>query len=141
MFNFNHLSGQYGRVSISANKAASILAVSLKTAKKYASDPIAADPCKMAHLEAVVCRRIIPNSWQVWVDGDSLHTDNGYSINKSEIQAFGWLRQQFNTQNRKAEKLEKRIAELENEVLALKNNQTQKKAEKLPSNVVEFKPR
>ena len=133
MFEFIDYSGFNGSVAVGVKKAAEIMAVTVKTAKKYLKDPSTADACRMAYLEAVVCRRIIPKDWQVWIEGDTLHTNNGYSFNKREIEAIGWLRQTFQHAQNENERLKKRIAELE---------EAQKKAtEKLPNNVVKFKPR
>jgi len=155
MFSFRHHSGMYGDVRITDKRAAEILGVSLKTIKKYAANPSKADRCKMAYLEAVACRRILPSDWCLWVDGDSLHT-GAYSFNKTELDSIGWLRETFFYQNEQVDGLENRIAELESQlkeqVDGLENriaelesqlkDQAQKKAVmNLPSNVVLFKPR
>jgi len=136
MFEFIHYSGFNGSVSISLKNAAKVMNVTLKTAKNYYRNPEKADECRMNWLRAVACRRIIPASWEVWIDGDTLHTNSGYSFNKSEIESIGWLRATFLNQQNENKRLNLRIAELETEI-----KQAQKKAVKLPDNVVRFKPR
>lgn len=138
MFNFIHYSGFNGNVSISAKNAAKIMNVTDKTIKKYLAFPDKADPCKMAHLEAVACRRVLPKNWPVWVDGDTMYTNSGYSFNKSEIESIGWLRSTYANQINEVKRLKKEITALKAEL----NDQAQKKAVlNLPHNVVVFKPR
>ncbi len=136
MFEFFDFSGFGGSVAVGVKKAADIMSVTVKTAKKYLKDPSTADPCRMAYLEAVACRRIIPKDWQVWIEGDTLHTDSGYSFNKREIESIGWLRATFKKTQIENEQLKKRIKELEN-----KQTDIEKKADKLPNNVIRLKPR
>ncbi len=134
MFQFIDYSGYNGRAVVSLKNAADIMAVSLTTAKKYAQNPEKADKCRMAYLEAVTCRRVLPKNWPVWVDGDMLYTDSGYSFNKSELNSTGWLRETFHQTQKDTTQMRLRIAELEQQVNA-------KKANKWPDNVIEFKTR
>lgn len=138
MFNFTHYSGFNGVVSIGKQAAADIMGVTLKTVKNYLENPDKADKCKMAYLEAVACRRVLPANWPVWIDGDTLHTNSGYEFNKSEIESVGWLRSTYANQINEVKRLKKEITALKAEL----NDQAQKKAVlNLPSNVVIFKPR
>jgi hypothetical protein len=136
MLNFTHSSGCNGTVSITAKNAAKILNVTLKTIKNYLLAPDKINPAHLDYLEIKACRRVIPKSWQVWIDGDTLHTNSGYSFNKCEIESIGWLRATFLNQQNENKRLNLRIKELEEEL-----KKSQKKAVKLPDNVVKFKPR
>lgn len=132
MFEFKGFSGFGGSVAVGFKKASDIMAVTVKTAKTYHDRPDKADPCRIAYLEAVICKRIIPKNWSVWIDGDTLFTNSGYSFNKSEIESIGWLRATFQNTLNENKALKKRISELEAQ---------KKEAKKLPDNVVIFKPR
>jgi len=112
MFSFTHYSGLYGRVDITDNTAAGILKVTKKTIKKYSDNPDKADPIKMAYLEATACGRILPNNWDLWVKNDRLHTSSGYSFNKAELDAVGWLRETFDSNCRRVDELSNRVKEL-----------------------------
>jgi len=141
MFSFRHYSGHSGDVCVNDKRAAEILGVTLKTIKKYAAEPEKADRAKMAYLEAVACRRILPSDWQVWVDGDTFHTGTGYSFNKCELESSGWLRETFRNNNQQVGILTKQVKELESEIKELKEQAQKKAVVTLPDNVVKFRPR
>lgn len=141
MFSFRHYSGHSGDVCVNDKRAAEILSVTLKTIKKYAAEPEKADRAKMAYLEAVACRRILPSDWQVWVDGDTFHTGTGYSFNKCELESIGWLRETFRTNNEQVGILTKQVKELEQRIKELEELREKEPEPALPSNVVMFKPR
>jgi len=143
MFNFIHYSGFNGSVSVPVKKAADIMGVTLKTAKTYLKHPEKADKCRMAWLEAVACRRVIPANWEVWVDGDTFYTNSGYEFNRRELESIGWLRGHYLSQQEENKKivLDQKIEIDRLNARLAKLEQSQKKAVKLPDNVIAFKPR
>ena len=132
-----------GRLEFSAEEAAPIMGVGLKTARNYLNGTTRPDPARVRLLRAVLGKKLIPQDAPLWYDEKtkSIWTDTGYSFDLAKLTNHGWF--QMHTEKkvdqltRKVEVLQAELAEKVETITALQN-EAASTAPRLPDNVILF---
>ena len=145
MTEFNVISQcfQQGQQEFSAETCASIMCVTLKTAKNYLVGKTRPDKARLQLLRAVLGKKIIPQDAPLWYDEKtkSIWTDTGYSFDLAKLANHGWFQmhneQKIDRLTRKVKDLQAALAEKVETITALQD-EAASTAPRLPDNVILF---
>ncbi|MBQ0721004.1 MAG: hypothetical protein KBT88_03465 [Gammaproteobacteria bacterium] len=118
----------------------------MKTAKNYLGGKTKTDPVRLAYLQAVVGKKIIPEQAPVWWCSRKkmLFCDSGWGMGAAQLGNMFYLAElrdrSIDYMKVQTKALRAEIEALNNEVKALKLEAAPKPAA-LPSNIIEFKLR
>ena len=132
-----------GRLEFSAEVAAPIMGVTVKTAKNYLSGKTKPDCARLRLLRAVLGKKIIPQDAPIWYDEKtkSIWTDTGYQFDTAKLVNHGWFQmhteKKIDQLTRKVETLQAELAEKVEAITALQAEAVST-SPRLPDNVILF---